>query len=1053
MNNTNNKDWNYKFVRYFLNNKQLTVLLFLVILLGGLFGFSQLRTEGFPEVEIPLIVINTVVPGAGPEIIVDTVTLPIENALADIDDIEEMSSTSQNNVSTILVMLEAGADIVTVAQDIRSELSPLILPTSALEPNVFVPEIGGSTFIIAVTGSIYIGDLLEESRVIEDELISLDGVQSVELMSDIDRKIYIDLDLRYQTLDVVDQIKAANISFPLGQTLIDGMQVSLAGKSEVNSIEDIRNIPIVINSPFGTVVKKLNDIASIYESLDYNNQIHRVGFQDLDTGEFSIEAGILYDVRAKSNLDIIEVDKEIKERLEDTRIKYPDLEFVSVFNQAEQSKMQIDELKQGAFGAKLNTDSGFDFLGYIFGGIWLLTIVMLLFVDWKSAVLSLITIPLVFLFTFGILWMLGVQLNTIVLFSLVLVLGLVIDPAIVVLESIKRYTEIGFEGKDAALRAASAVGRGVFIAVFTSFVVFVPFGVVSGMFGEIIKFIPITVIPALAASYFIPMFFLTWMGAKFFKSSSNGLKDDNDIANLWRIARGFVYMSRGILRRTWLQVVIIVLGFAIPILIAGGLFASGKIQQVQFSQPDDITFLTLSVPLEPNITNSQRFATALQVEDIVLQEGENFKAMFYGSMNQSSGSDALSMVFELVPLIDRDFKSSEIADRIEEDLVPLFGENARVAETGAGPPEGDYPVSVEIFNNNPELLKSASILIVEQLKTFEKVVAVKYDGDRTTTELTVKLNEDLVAERGLTPPAVYGQIAGILGEKDLFEIDSFEVVLRVPPSSLPGSFDELENLTVFGSLGPVRVGDIGVISEEEVAGAISHINGERYVSVLARVQDTRDAITVQREIDDWAKNNVEMLGLTERDLQDRRGLDQFEQSFRDLYLAIIFAVVITYIIFVLFFKSFAQPFVILFGILFILVGSLPALVVFARGQFGFLEVLGIIILIGVVENVAIFLIDFANQRVERGMDKKEAIALSSGIRFRPIFLTQLTSMAGLLPLAVFSPFWRGLAVVVIAGIITSGILSLFTTPVLYNWFTRKKTVEEEQPLSTTLRFT
>ena len=144
--------------------------------------------------------------------------------------------------------------------------------------------------------------------------------------------------------------------------------------------------------------------------------------------------------------------------------------------------------------------------------------------------------------------------------------------------------------------------------------------------------------------------------------------------------------------------------------------------------------------------------------------------------------------------------------------------------------------------------------------------------------------------------------------------------------------------------------------------------------------------------------------------------------------------------FVIFFKSFVQPLIILFAVPLIFIGVFPALAFFAGGQFGFLETIGILMVIGIAENVGIFLIDYANRKVREGMDKKEAIAIASGIRFRPILLTKITALAGLLPLAVFSPFWRGLSLVVVFGILSSGILSLFTTPVLYNWLTRVKKV-------------
>ncbi len=1034
-------DFNYKFVNYFLKNRQITILLLLIVVLGGLFSLSQLHTEGFPSISVPVVVVNTVLVGAGPETIADIVTTPLENALFDLDELKEYSSTSRNSVSTIVLTLESTDNINNVLQEIRTKIESVDLPENAIEPSIFVPEVGGAPFILAVSGNIAIDSLLQKAEALKEDIVSINGIKNIELISSLDTKLYIELESQYQTPDIQNQIKSATIAFPLGQTSINGSQISIAGTVSVDVVDDLKTLPITINN--GTVVE-LQNIALVYTSLEFGDQVHRVGFRD-ENNNFGFQGAILYNVKVDDGQDIIALDGIFKQGLKDIEDQNPEIDFIIVFNQAQQSQAQIDEIKEGAFGSKWNINGPFAYLGYIFGGVWLLTIVMLLLVDWKSALISILTIPLAFLFTFITLQFFGIQLNTIVLFALVLVLGLVIDPAIVVLESIKRYTEIGFYGSEAALRAVVAVGRGVFVAVFTSFVVFIPFGIVGGTFGEIIKYIPLTVIPALVASYFIPMIFLTWLGTIFIKSSDNTvILDEDDPSTLWSIARAFIHINHYILQRLWLQIVVVILGLVLPIGIAAILFGAGKVQQVQFSQADDIEFITVSVPLPPNSSNSQRLEVARNIEKVILNEQKNIKTVAYLDLQGSNDGQSLSLFVELLELSDRDEKSGPIGDRINDQLVALYGERVLAGEAQDGPPQGLYPVSVEIFNNAPAVLSNASILIANELRTYKGVETVIYDDGRDVTkELTVVLNEVEIARHGLTPPAVYGQVASILGENKLFEIDNTDIVTRYPQKDKPNSIEELEDITIFGNKGHVRLRDIGSVVERVVPSAIGKINGERYVSVSARISDTREIIKIQRDIDDWITENIALLGLNERDLENRRSQNEFDESFQQLFAAIVFSIIITYLIFVVFFKSFVQPFIILFAVPLLFVGAFPALVIFARGQFGFLETLGVIVLIGVVENVAIFLIDFANQRVDKGMDKKEAIVLSTGIRFRPIVLTQLTSLAGLLPLAVFSPFWRGLAVVVIAGIISSGLLSLFTTPVLYNWFTRNKKHQSE----------
>jgi len=244
----------------------------------------------------------------------------------------------------------------------------------------------------------------------------------------------------------------------------------------------------------------------------------------------------------------------------------------------------------------------------------------------------------------------------------------------------------------------------------------------------------------------------------------------------------------------------------------------------------------------------------------------------------------------------------------------------------------------------------------------------------------------------------------------------------------------------------VRLGDVAVVNETVLPSSVRSLGGGRYAAVSATLKDSRDAINVQRRITDWAKANTATLGVNDRAFEERAGVNEFEKSFQELFMAIFAALLITYIALVILFRSFAQPFIILYSVPLVLIGVFPALAIFNNGQFGFLETIGILMVIGIVENVGIFMIDYANRKVRAGMDKGEAIVLASGIRLRPIILTNVTTLAGLLPLAVFSPFWRGLALVVVFGILSSGILSLFTTPVLYKWLTRVKKSDGE-PLS------
>lgn len=1044
LNNTPKLGWNGRVVQFFLNQKQLTAMLLAIIVIVGIGSFLRLRVEGFPAVNVPIAVVSTIVPGAGPETVNNTVTVPIENVLRDLKGVKEVTSTSQANASVVLLTFDGVVDTNLAIQDARTKLASVDLPDGVQDSNIFIPETGGAPFIVAAAGPVQLLELKTQAKLLEEKLLAIDGVKSFTDISGVAEKIYIELPPQYQFPEIIAQISGANIGFPLGESVINNKQIPVSGEATLKNLEDVRNITVSVPSlspeiPARTV--KLADIASVYIGYDDGSKVHRAGYLDEADNKFKIQPALLYEVRLEGDADILKVGKEIEKVVEESKAPDGKSDFAIVFNQARDSQHQVDEIVAAAIGEQWGNNP-VGYVGYIFGGIWLLIIGMLLFLDWRSALISALSIPLSFLFTFIVLNLLGIQMNTLVLFSFILVIGLIVDPAIVVLESIKRYMEVGYKGKNAVLRSIDTIGLALFIAVLTSLIVFIPFSVVSGTFGEIIKYIPLTVFPALIASYFVPFIFLTWLAAKFLTASpTDHLRDEDDIHTLWPIAQWFIRANRYILKHLWLQITVIALGLAVPIAISTALFASGQVRQVQFAQPDDVEFLQISVPLDPNQTPAQLQIQTAAVENILKTHIGQIENFFYQDFSGGNSKDSMAILIGLKPTDERIIKSSEIAYDLQEKLQDKFGERALVVEFGAGPPEEQYPVVVKIFEGDPEKLKVASQRIAAELRSYSEVAGVLTDNDLASNELVISVNHEKLASVGLSPAAVYGQVGSILGEKTLYRVGDLDVVMRVADDTKPNTITGLENLLIYGPAGAVKLSDIATVKETAVPGSIRRAQGERYAQVSARLNDARDAITIQRKITDWSRANTAQLGVSENAFNDRVGVNEFEKSFQELFLAIALSILVTYVVFVVFFKSFIQPLIILFAVPLIFIGVFPALAFFAGGQFGFLETIGILMVIGIAENVGIFLIDYANRKVKQGIDKKEAIALASGIRFRPIILTKVTALAGLLPLAVFSPFWRGLALVVIFGILSSGILSLFTTPVLYNWLTRRKKIE------------
>jgi HAE1 family hydrophobic/amphiphilic exporter-1 len=717
---------------------------------------------------------------------------------------------------------------------------------------------------------------------------------------------------------------------------------------------------------------------------------------------------------------------------------------VALSDVSESIQKQVDEVVGGAIGTRVG-DGPLANLGYILGGIWLIMIAMLLFVSWRAAVIAALAVPLSLLFTLLALWVQGVTLNTLTLFSMILVLGLIVDPAIVVLEAIQRQLDMGLRGRAAVITAINSVGSGVFYAVLTSIIVFVPFGVVSGIFGQIIKYIPITVIPALLASYLIPMLFLTFLAQRFLKPAKKAM-DDEEVANLWKSSQWFIKTNTKILNRRWLQVVIILLAVVVPLGVSGALFATGKISPVQFSSPHDTEDITVKVEFPQNSTDDYKRLMVGRLEEYLVGRKEIFT---YFSQEQTEKS--LLFYVRLVPRKLRATDSPEIVESINNDFAVLSktypGLYYTANTANVGTPQADFPVAVNIYGDDMEALKKAAIKTGEILKEQPHVTRVE-DGYTGTSnpQIAITLNRDELSKHGLPAVAVAGALNGILGQVSVTKMEygidgaerTSEVILT--NAAKPSSVDAIKDVVIGASAqGFIKVGDVATVDQVNGVSTIQRLNGSRFVTVQAKVIDPlKDAAAPQAKVREfWTKDHLAEYGLRPDALEGKGSGDEFVKSFKDLFIALGIAILMLYVALVVFLKSFSQPFIILFAVPLTFVGVFPALTL-AGGQFGFLEILGIITLSGIVVNVGIFVLDQANQKRAEGVPLKQAIAEATGIRFRPIFLTKVTALAGLLPLILFSPFWRSLATVVVAGVLVSGFLSLFTTPILYVWFAHLK---------------
>lgn len=1051
----------------------------------------SLKTTGFPSPEVKIAVVTTVYPGASANTVLEQVTKPIEVAIKGIDGVENYVSNSNNNFSTIAVTISDSANADSVRTKIDSAVKSVVLPTGANAPSIFAPKVGSDEYYYAITAkddATTTAEMYNAIQIFKTKVEKNSDVNGLQLISAIDKKIVITIDQNklftkgISQTDITNQIQLWGLAVPVTQNAeIDGKTTNMTLTISGKTLDEFKDMQIT-SSVNPRLSYKLKDLVDVSEKYITNGDVQSyIAFKEKDKNITTKGSVFTIDVSDKADLTKYdtELQKVIKTYFDSSSDEFKALSqsdkdlfskfgLVKVYSVADSNKEQVNEVVSGLIGSKQG-EGIFSYAGFILGGIELVFLAMLLFVSWRAAAVSALAIPLSFFFSTIVVKATGNDLNTLVLFSLVLVIGLVVDPALVVLESIQRNLDNGFKGKEAVLKAVDEIGGGLLMAVLTSVLVFVPFGIVSGIFGQIISYIPLTILPALVGSYVVPLVFLTWIGSFVLKRSKSSHHAASEEETLWPVARWMIKINEFILNTpAIIQFIIVVASVAVPVAVAGYFISTKQVKFVQFAEASDADRITVSITRLPQNTLPEAQNRIKDVtSEVITNDNVEYVAPF-----DSVGLNQTSIILEvgLKPKADRKVKANKIAEDIARSLDDKFkGKffDITVAVEGVGVPTSAFPIALAIKNVDAATEKRAAeditkilnsvckdsngtLLILGGCSDSKKLVLRVDNGfnSQQTDFIEIKLDRSKLLANPVQPFVVKSIIASqfssiattkiatlVQGEQEL------DIVIANEASGTVKSVEDIKNILIPTLTGKfVKLSAIADISTVESLSSIRRVKGETVGLVNAKpvadYTDQSSVVQIQtlvlKEFNDNYKKNYP----SEIDINPySEGTSaSITKSFSELGLAFLLAIVLTYIVLVIFFNSLTQPLVILFSIPLTFLGIFPSLAAFGGGQLGFLEIIGIIILVGLVENVGIFLMDAANQKVREGWDKKKAIAYASGVRFRPIFLTKVTTLVSTAPLAILSEQYRSLSVVVIFGLLASGFISLFISPILYVFF-------------------
>ncbi len=1020
---------------FFVNRWRVTYLLIISSIIFGAVSLADLPQESEPEVEIPMAVVTVSYPGAAPSDMENLVTRKVEDKIDTLDNIEEITSNTRLGLTNITVEFEADADIDESIRDLKDKMDEVKadLPDNAEDPVVMEIRMSDSaiiTFSLAGKGisEERLSDFAED---IETNLERISGVSKVELLGQRDKEIQVLLDrqkiesLGLSAGQIVQKIQTAHLDFPIGEAIIDGINISLRLDGEFEGAEDLKKLPLITTEQ-GTVF--LEDVASIKETREKETSISMLALNNQEAEKtislqvFKKTGGNIIDItdNAKAEIERMKKEEELPSSLE-----------VEVSN--DNSKFIRDDLDRLVNNA--------------FQTIIIVTLFIWLAMGWREAIIAGLTIPLTFLLTFFVLSLLDQTLNSMTLFALVLSLGLIVDNTIVITEGIFDNLRIKkLPAKEAALNSARTFWSPITSGTLTTVSAFVPMLLVSGILGEYLSIIPITVGSTLMWSLVVALFFVPTVATSIFKNlKTHSFKEAFFIHKLKEILRKIL---NTLLKHKWKRRS---LYLTMASLLAGvfALVGAGLVLPDMFPSYD-ADYFNINIEMPPGTKLERTYEEALQVEEIVKDTpylDNYFFAIGAGaiastdmmSAGGSSSANEASFTVNLIPAKERDTASYEIANQIREQIQEIKTPGKiTLEELQAGPPSGK-DVEVRIFGDNLEEMEVFAKKVKKELENTEGAIEVEDDISLSSGEFVFSFNRERMDYFGLSASDVANEIRTAVFGTEAADIargdDDIKINVSVDwqnKDEIPTTIEEIENLKLITPKGEkISIGDIADISIEQGFSVIRRQDKKKIVRIQSDIKVGENATVVLGRLEKRVKENL----IVPNDMEIEYGgsTEDIDESFGDLFNSMIVAVILIAFILILQFQSFSQPFIILFALPLSLIGVIGGFFLIGW-SISFPTFIGIVSLSGIVINDAIVLIDRIRENRKEDMPLRESIIDAALSRMKPIFLTSLTTIFGILPLALSDQTWGGLGFAIVFGLAFSTILTLIVIPNLYYTF-------------------
>lgn len=1007
-----------------------TILVFVAVVIIGLFSLLKLPIDLYPDIDTNTIMVMTTYSGASSQDIEQNVTRPLENTLNSVEHLKHITSNSKENISIITLEFEYGYDIDVLTNSVRDKLDMVssMLPDDAETPIIFkfstdmIPIVLLSAQANESLPGLY--KILDEN--VANTLARVDGVGTVSISGAPKREIHIYLDpARLEAYDltaesVIQLVAAENKNVPGGTFDMGSDTYSLRVQGEFKDPTEMRDL--VVGSKDGAVVR-LSDVARIDDSVEERAQ------ETYNNGQ----RGAMIIVQKQSGANSVEISNKIKKILPDIQKKLP-------------SDVKLDYIVDTSDNIRNTINSLVETVEYAL--LFVVIVVFFFLGRWRATVIIALTIPISLIASFIYLLATGNTLNIVSLSALSISIGMVVDDAIVVLENVTTHIERGSDPKQAAVHGTNEVAISVVASTLTLIAVFFPLTLVTGMTGVLFRQLGwmvtiMMVISTAAALSLTPMLCsqllrLQPVKGKLFTKFYGPIERFLD-----KLDDGFQKLLGIVVKHRWITT-------AGALLIFFGSMQLTKFIGSEFFPTSDNSRLgiTLELPVGSRVEIAKDLTERIykdwtkkypEIDKFNYTVGQASTDNTWASM-QSNGSHIISMNITLKPIKERTKSLTEVAALMREDLKKypeLDKYQVNVGGSRGGSMSGQSTINYEIYGYDLEKTDSVAQRLKRILSSVKGTADIRLSRDNYQPEYQVDFDRQKLAIYGLNlttaANALRNRINGSTASYFREDGDEYDIKVMYDPEHRQ-SIEDIENILLFNAQGKgVRLKEVGTVVERFNPPTIERKDRERIITVSTVVQDRpmsdiiADAQPLIDKMEVPSGVSINLSGSYE-DQQD---------SFRDLAMLAVLIIILVYIVMASQFESFTYPGIIMTSIMFAFSGVV--LILWITGtNLNVMSMIGGIMLIGIVVKNGIVLIDYITLNRERGMSITKSVLHAGKSRMRPVLMTSLTTILGMVPMAVGTgegaEMWRPMGVAVIGGLTFSTILTLLFVPTLYTIF-------------------